>query len=1512
MEVLEDMISLQTLKGSGKEAKNYLQQGQEVERYYSDKTLQSEIERGVYFGGHGLGLHGRVVGIELENILDGRKETGENLYERGRAGRRVGFDITFSPDKSVSLLWARLDEPNRRKIEDALRHSVEETLGYTQKHILDTCVRRGPGGIVKEAPQDLTFALFLHGSSRERDPQLHVHSILMNFAQREDGSYGAIEAKALFEKQVEIRRIFNLSFAHKLKSELGIEIELHPDGVRVKDISRELCDEYSKRAKQIDAKLEKLGVSRNDGGKTSVISSREKKDLSIADRDLIPLWQKEFDERSFTEEKGKSLLGGERAASLSVEEEKKRIDACFKALGENTRNLTETQLRALVAHHFTGVLGVGELESKIELLKKDERLLTREFEKIGNRYTTKEAVELSKRALELGIELGNRTGHTVKEEISESILERYVKEGMSEEQRGASRSLFKSQDLIVLIGAAGTGKSYSLRAAREVFEESGYTVRGLGPTGKASSNLEEASEIKSVTVDKFLCDKNKGKDHFDEKTIVIVDEAAMIGNDKTRKLLEAVQESGAKIILVGDEKQLTPLESGRPFEQIRDALGAFEIREVRRQKEEWQKEASKHIRADKIREAFILYEDQGRMKHSSTWEQIRASVVEDWANDRKANKDISQLVLCSTREKVDELNLSLREKLISEGQLLNSSKDRETKISIVKRDGTLEEKHFAPGERIYFTRNDKTVGVKNGTLGTIESITRVKRGVFEFQVRIDEKNGPRKVTFRSDTYKNIDYGYATTVHKSQGDTIDRTYIVAEKMMDKNAAYVAFTRHRYEAKLYVATELIHGYVREFQEEKKTEKKVKLHLDKLDSNIKEQSKRNQNELDKEIDKSKDIEENQNLSHNTSHTSTTSHKPHLSISENTHSLTESLSQSESKSETKSEPQSNHLDFINKVQAAIESKMTDKWRENETGKERENERIDEKNISKTYPYLFGKIPERNKTNDKTRENNSLHNTDIDTNQNHNNNQSQIENKISSHNVQDNESIESKERVVYVTHKSHNAAQNLGSYNRDEVTLALFAIATEPKGVSHKFASYDGKIEEFQKEAARILRSQVYDKESLLKLSQTVQSMEIGHHPVLTKKESDAHSIKVQDSFKDRDKGLAVGRELETLYVTTKQIQSLEKILTTKFHTERIEALKTLSLLPPVVGNEYGKSKDPWHINRDACDMLRTIGERPSLNEGQRERDKQEGIETLKSWAKTKIETSVSNGKDLSLPHKDNFIAIVQERSERALHKEKVLKDWERGESFCTSEHVDYALIISNHKEKYAQRIKALEALSLIPGGIGKEYGEGKKNNTPWQIEARALARKAMERNTFPTHEELERVGALVFSAKIGDLHPERKESLERRKERAGGWTQLEKEERGEEVSQKANQEVQKRREFNHSPIIPKEEAQIVKEIWHLIQSSEKRENERERRVNLGIIIEDMDNRILNGSEKIENNKAFKYEIIDKKEVLFNGRSENGIEKAVGRSIENGNERKKERKVKQEKEENRGFEISF
>ena len=814
------MISLSTMRCSPAAAELYLKQEHKaLERYYNGP--ESEVERGVYVGGKALGLNGQVIGPEFQNILSGRGKNGEKLCRFEKENRRIGIDITFSPDKSISILWASLDESNRRILENTVFEATKDTIKHIEKYILDDCVRRGPQGVIREKPQELTFAVFQHGASRAGDPQLHQHAILMNFVQRQDGSWGGLEGRNLFECQAEIRRYHDFAMATRLKENHGIDVELKKEGIFIPQVPQELIQEYSKRRNEIwkvEDETETRSVSNRD---TISIKTRQVKELT--ERELLPIWQEELKERGFSQSKAQEIFLSERSIPQRISEQEivSGIEGVFKKFGETTLSLDHSDIRREIAQSFTGKIGLEDYEALYQRFLKDERLVAIEHDQKA-RFTTPEIIEQEKSILVHGGELISRNSHPIEESLIATVITRRMNEGMSLEQAQAAHKVLSKGDLGLIYGAAGVGKSYTLGAIREIAEEAGYSIRGLAPTGKASEELEKSSGIRSQTIHKYLYEFEKGKDSFHANEIIVVDEAGMLGSEKSRILLTHAMENGAKIILVGDDKQLSPIESGTPFSKLKNEFGASEILHIRRQQQEWQREAAEDIRDGNINKALCDYQEAGLIHHDTKWEASRARLVQDYLSEREEGK--TQIILVSKNELRKEINEAIRKKRFSDREIL---KKDQVKLITKLEDGTQEIREFAKGDRLYFLKNREDLGVKNGTLGTIESIQRTRRGVFNFNVLLDNK---QRVQFNSKNYSAIDHGYAATVHKSQGSTVDKSYIVVTKDMGKESGYVAFTRHREQAQIYCATELIYKANEEMIKEN-----VSIYQKKLNLNV-----------------------------------------------------------------------------------------------------------------------------------------------------------------------------------------------------------------------------------------------------------------------------------------------------------------------------------------------------------------------------------------------------------------------------------------------------------------------------------------------------------------------------------------------------------------------------------------------------------------------------------------------------------------------------------------------------
>ncbi len=348
---------------------------------------------------------------------------------------------------------------------------------------------------------------------------------------------------------------------------------------------------------------------------------------------------------------------------------------------------------------------------------------------------------------------------------------------LSEEQRDALGRITTRDGLASVIGYAGTGKSAMLGVAREAWEDAGYTVRGAALSGIAAENLEGGSGIRSRTIASLEHAWARGREELGPRDVLVVDEAGMIGTRQMERVLSVAEQAGAKVVLVGDPEQLQAIEAGAAFRALSERHGAAEITEIRRQRTDWQRDATRWLATGRTDEAVEAYRDRGMVVAADTREAARTGLVEGWDRQRQAEPGATRMILTHTNAEVRSLNEEARGRLRASGDLGQD-------VTVQADRG---ERQFASGDRIMFLRNERSMGVKNGTLGTVERVSPERMGV-----RLDDG---RQVGFDVKDYAAVDHGYAATIHKSQGVTVDRTHVLATPGMDRHAAYVALSRHR---------------------------------------------------------------------------------------------------------------------------------------------------------------------------------------------------------------------------------------------------------------------------------------------------------------------------------------------------------------------------------------------------------------------------------------------------------------------------------------------------------------------------------------------------------------------------------------------------------------------------------------------------------------------------------------------------------------------------------------------
>jgi len=358
-------------------------------------------------------------------------------------------------------------------------------------------------------------------------------------------------------------------------------------------------------------------------------------------------------------------------------------------------------------------------------------------------------------------------------------LENKLGARLSEEQCKSIDHVLNRRQFAAVVGYAGAGKSTMLAAAKEAWTRQGYRVLGGALAGKAADGLQDSSGIPSRTLASWQMSWDNQRNRLQPGDVLVIDEAGMIGSKQMATIVREVQKRQAKLVLVGDPAQLQPINAGTPFADIVETNGAAHLTEIRRQKIDWQKQASQSLAIGEIDNALRAYEDHEAVTQAGTRDEAIAKLVEAYMSDLELHgKEKSRIALAHSRADVHAINLAVRHARKSAGELLNE----EIMATVHGK------RAFAPGDRILLTKNDAGLGVRNGMQGEVVEIS-----ADAVAVQIDGRDKPLAVN--TNQYQNIEYGYATTVHKSQGATVDNAFVLQSPRMDDHLKYVAMTRHR---------------------------------------------------------------------------------------------------------------------------------------------------------------------------------------------------------------------------------------------------------------------------------------------------------------------------------------------------------------------------------------------------------------------------------------------------------------------------------------------------------------------------------------------------------------------------------------------------------------------------------------------------------------------------------------------------------------------------------------------
>jgi conjugative relaxase-like TrwC/TraI family protein len=786
------------------------------EAYYT-RELASDHQ--AYLSGHGespgrwygagatsLGLEGEASVAEFQAMFEGRDPTTGELLGRPHGRNAVpAFDVVLRPTKSVSILYGLGDPATGRAVLQAHHAGLAEAVGYLDEHL---GARRGHGGHEHVSGQGLLAVGFDHRTSREGDPLLHTHLVIANRVQGPDGRWTALDGRDLYRHRLAADAIYRATYQRGLVQTLGVEwTPADSHGNReLQGMPEGLVRGFSKRAGQIGAELDRLVADGRERTprlvKWTVQATRKPKQHETPDT-LYSRWRQEGAERgvdpdalvrTVTDRTPNRVQG----RTVSKEATGQLFDRLAGPEGLTEHASTFTRPDVLVA------LGAGLAGARRAVLEElaDRFLAERAVSVVADRtleerrWSTPELLAVEQRLVERATgRMAEQTALVSHEAVREAMAAHTT---AGADQQAMVRDLCQGgQGVALVVGRAGTGKTFALGIARHAWQLDGYRLLAAAPTGIAAISLQGEGFEDVATCDRLLADLDRGQETLDSRTVLVVDEVGMLGSRKLGRLLEHAQRAQAKVVLVGDDRQLAAIDAGGGFRALRHRLGASELVENRRQHQAWEREALDLVRSGLVEEAVAAYQAHDRVVASDSKPAATLALLQDWwAAWQQAEHDPAQevVVLAARRAEVDRLNTACQELLAARGRL--SGKRLQ-----------VEDRHLAVGDRVVCGHNAiGELGVANGSRGMITALDPHARTL---TLRLDGTDSREVVLPRSyldgrgrqERNRRVDLAYATTGHRAQGLTRGRALVRLTGSEDVNWLYVQLSRARQDTRLY---------------------------------------------------------------------------------------------------------------------------------------------------------------------------------------------------------------------------------------------------------------------------------------------------------------------------------------------------------------------------------------------------------------------------------------------------------------------------------------------------------------------------------------------------------------------------------------------------------------------------------------------------------------------------------------------------------------------------------------
>jgi conjugative relaxase-like TrwC/TraI family protein len=844
--------------------------------YYLDCVANSVDD---YYLGHGeahgqwigttsgsVGLTGEVDPEALRNLLNGRGTDGTDLGIVRRAARRPGYDLTFSAPKSVSLLWTFGSPEVRDAVSGAHDRAVA---GVVDQLSREACVvRRGRDGKDAYVGAGFVAAGFRHRTSRAGDPQLHTHVLIPNVVLGPDGRWSAPDGRQLYHWQKAGSALYHSALRAELFS-LGLSWEVPRSGLgEIAGVPKEVLRAFSKRRADIEKELTKRGLDSARAAEVAALSTRAAKPKASAKPETLRAgWETELAQVRIRDDAGTRLasvddvlgvvglhpgtgdpvdrealfavLAGEHGVSLSDYDlddasNSRATPLTLLASTFSRRDALAAVARAVDATTTDVVTLTDELLARQNVVRvltgpgtELDQVRTKSGALVGasigdRRYSTVEMLGVERRICDSArARVGDGTG-LVGPAVLARALESYPHLD-HEQRRGVEMLLTSGNGLDVVIGQAGTGKSTMLGAARVGWESAGYEVIGVAIASRTAAELEAGSGIGSVTMARLRMDLADPTRHtLTDRHVVVVDEASMVGSRSLYLVQHHADRFGAKVVLVGDNRQLSSIDAGGALRTLSRELGAetIELTTNRRQAaidQAWERQALAQLRTGEVASALDAYAEHERLTLTEDVHVARAQLIEAWWGVHEQ----STAILAVRRADVAALNDLARERRVAAGEL-----GEELRLASGKA--------FSVGDRVLFDKNERvaavddaehrreaTLQVRNGTFGTVVAVTSSapKSLTREGDLRGDDAHGRgdipgdgmallvdldaggRVALGHAYVEESTSLGYALTVFRAQGVTVDHAFVLGDETLFQEAAYTAMSRGRTSNHLY---------------------------------------------------------------------------------------------------------------------------------------------------------------------------------------------------------------------------------------------------------------------------------------------------------------------------------------------------------------------------------------------------------------------------------------------------------------------------------------------------------------------------------------------------------------------------------------------------------------------------------------------------------------------------------------------------------------------------------------